>query len=192
AGELDAAKWTRESIVAAYRKGVSKGMLKVMAKMGISTLQSYKGAQIFEAVGLNNEIIDACFAGTASRIKGIGFDVVAKECEMRHNIGYPQREQHRLPVLPNPGVYHWRANGEKHSWSPENIANIQAAATTGDKEAYKRFAKAVNEQTTRECHLRGLLKFKKRDSIPLEEVEPVTEIVKRFCTGAMSYGSISA
>lgn len=192
AGELDAAKWDRDSIVAAYRKGVGKGMLKVMAKMGISTLQSYKGAQIFEAVGLNKEIIDTCFVGTASRIKGIGFDVVTKECEMRHDIGYPHREQYRVPGLPNPGVYHWRANGEKHSWSPENIANIQAAASTGNKDAYKQFAKAVNEQTTRECHLRGLLTFKKRESIPLDEVEPVTEIVKRFCTGAMSYGSISA
>ncbi|QDT19150.1 glutamate synthase large subunit [Gimesia chilikensis] len=191
-GELDAKKWDRASIVAAYRKGVCKGMLKVMAKMGISTLQSYKGAQIFEAVGLNQEIIEACFSGTASRIKGIGFDVVAKECEMRHNIGYPQRDQKRLPVLPNPGVYHWRANGEKHSWSPENIANLQAAASSGDKNAYKQFAKAVNEETTRQCHLRGLLAFKKREPIPLDEVEPVTEIVKRFCTGAMSYGSISA
>lgn len=192
AGELDAAEWSRDSIVAAYRKGVGKGMLKVMAKMGISTLQSYKGAQIFEAVGLNKEIIDTCFAGTASRIKGIGFDVVAKECELRHEIGYPHRDQVRVSSLTNPGVYHWRANGEKHSWSPENIANLQAAASSGDKNAYKQFAKAVNEQTTRECHLRGLLKFKKQESIPLDEVEPVTEIVKRFCTGAMSYGSISA
>ena len=191
-GELDAAEWDRDSIVAAYRMGVSKGMLKVMAKMGISTLQSYKGAQIFEAVGLNQEVIDACFAGTASRIKGIGFDVITQECEMRHEIGYPERDQYQVPGLQNPGVYHWRANGEKHSWSPENIANLQAAASSGDKNAYKQFAKEVNEQTTRDCHLRGLLTFKSRTSIPLEEVEPVEEIVKRFCTGAMSYGSISA
>jgi len=184
--------WTDQKIIAAYRKGVAKGMLKVMGKMGISTLQSYKGAQIFEAVGLDNEIIDVCFAGTASRIRGIGFDVVAEESIRRHETGYPSRDQVRLPVLPNPGIFHWRKSGEKHAWNPHTIAELQAASRTGDREAYRRFAERINEQTSRECHLRGLLKFKKGSPIPLDEVEPASEIVRRFCTGAMSFGSISA
>ncbi len=184
--------WTDEKIVAAYRKGVAKGMLKVLAKMGISTLQSYKGAQIFEAVGLNSEVIDACFTNTASRIRGVGFDVLAEEAHRRHDLGYPDRADGRLPVLPNPGEFHWRQSGEKHAWDPYSIAAIQQAARSGDPDAYQRFAELVNEHNTRACHLRGLLQFKQREAIPLEEVEPASEIVKRFCTGAMSYGSISA
>lgn len=186
-----AADWTDEKLVSVYRKGVAKGMLKVMGKMGISTLQSYKGAQIFEAVGLNDEIISGCFAGTASRIKGVGFDVIASEALRRHELGYPLREIAGSSVLPNPGLFHWRRTGEKHAWNPYTIAEIQQAAREGDHTAYDRFATLVNEQTTRECHLRGLLGFQTRESIPLEEVEPASEIVKRFCTGAMSYGSIS-
>jgi glutamate synthase (NADPH/NADH) large chain len=186
-----AGDWTDEEIVKAYRKGVAKGMLKVMAKMGISTLQSYKGAQIFEAVGLDAEVVDRCFAGTASRIKGVGFDVLAEESLRRHEIGYPPRESVNKSSLPNPGLFHWRKGGEKHAWNPHTIGNLQAAAS-GDATAYDRFSKLVNEQTSRECHLRGLLKFKPGNAIPLEEVQPASEIVKRFCTGAMSYGSISA
>ncbi len=184
--------WTDAKIVASYRKGVAKGLLKVMGKMGISTLQSYKGAQIFEAVGLDKSVIDLCFSGTASRIGGIGFDVVAEELIRRHELGYPTRDQVRLPVLPNPGLFHWRKSGEKHAWNPHTIAEVQAAARTGEREAYRRFAKRINEQTSRECHLRGLLKFKQGTPVPLDEVEPASEIVKRFCTGAMSFGSISA
>jgi glutamate synthase (NADPH/NADH) large chain len=187
-----AEEWTDEKIVDAYRKGVAKGMLKVMAKMGISTLQSYKGAQIFEAVGLNSEVIDYCFAGTPSRIQGVGFDVIAEEALRRHELGYPRRDRTQLSVLPNPGLFHWRQSGEKHAWNPHTIADIQAAARTGDQDAYHRFATRINEQTSRECHLRGLLKFKEGRPIPLDEVEPASEIVKRFCTGAMSFGSISA
>ena len=134
-------EWTDEAIVAAYRKGVAKGMLKVMGKMGISTLQSYKGAQIFEAVGIDNDVIDRCFAGTPSRIRGIGFDIVAEEAIRRHEIGFPTREQSRLDVLPNPGLYHWRKNGEKHAWHPHTIAEIQQAARAGDQSAYDRFSK---------------------------------------------------
>jgi len=187
-----AEEWTDEKIVAAYRKGVAKGLLKVMGKMGISTLQSYKGAQIFEAVGLSKEVIDFAFAGTASRIKGIGFDVIAREAIMRYEIGYPPREAARLPVLPNNGLFHWRKTGEKHAWNPHSISEIQAAARQGDKAAYQRFSKLVNEQVTRQCHLRGLLKFKTNvEPVPLEEVEPAANIVRRFCTGAMSFGSIS-
>ena len=184
--------YTDERIVERYRKATKQGILKVMAKMGISTLQSYKGAQIFEAVGLNAEVVNQCFRGTASRIKGVGFDVLGDEAIRRHNLGYPERDENRLPVLPNPGLFAWRKTGENHAWNPYTISEIQNAARTGDKNAYARFAKLVNEETTRKCHLRGLLKFKEGTPVPIEEVEPASEIVKRFCTGAMSYGSISA
>ncbi len=191
-GELEG-DWTHEQITAAYRKATKQGILKVMAKMGISTLQSYKGAQIFEAVGLSPDVVDKCFIGTASRIKGVTFDVLGEEAIHRHELGYPTRtETPRLPVLPNTGLFAWRSGGEKHAWNPHNIANIQRAARQGDKQAYKDFSKMVNEQTARECHLRGLLKFKPGKPVPLEEVDSAAEIVKRFCSGAMSFGSISA
>lgn len=185
-------EFTDAKIVQVYRTGVAKGMLKVMAKMGISTLQSYKGAQIFEAVGLSSEVIDLCFAGTASRIKGVGFDVLAQEALMRHHLGFPENPDSVTDELPNQGLFHWRRTGEKHAWNPHTIGRIQQAARTGDKNAYKDFSDLVNSETTRACHLRGLLKFKKGNPVPLSEVEPVSEIVKRFCTGAMSFGSISA
>lgn len=184
--------YTDEKIVQIYRMGVAKGMLKVMAKMGISTLASYKGAQIFEAVGISSEVIDLCFAGTASRIKGVGFDILAQEAMMRHHIGYPENPDSVTAELTNQGLYHWRRNGEKHAWNPHTIGRIQQAARTGDKNAYKDFSNLVNSETTRACHLRGLLKFKTGKAIPLSEVESASEIVKRFCTGAMSFGSISA
>ncbi|MCA9085232.1 MAG: glutamate synthase large subunit [Planctomycetaceae bacterium] len=190
-GKLDA-EFTDAKIVKIYRKGVAHGMLKVMAKMGISTLASYKGAQIFEAVGLANEVIDLCFAGTASRIKGVGFDILAQEALMRHHLGYPENADSISHELPNPGLFHWRRTGEKHAWNPHTIGRIQQAARTGDKNAYKDFSNLVNSETTRACHLRGLLKFKAGTPVPLEEVESAKEIVKRFCTGAMSFGSISA
>ncbi|MFN3149453.1 glutamate synthase large subunit [Bremerella sp.] len=181
-----------DSLVTAYRKGVAKGILKVMGKMGISTLQSYKGAQIFEALGLQDEVIKRCFAGTSSRVQGVNFKVLAEELLRRHELGYPVREDGRLPVLPNPGEFHWRAEGERHAWSPDAIANIQVAARTNSREAYNQFAKLVNEDSRNRCMLRGLLAFKEdTKSIPIEEVMPASEIVKRFCTGAMSYGSIS-
>ncbi|MFM9116150.1 MAG: glutamate synthase large subunit, partial [Planctomycetota bacterium] len=185
---------TDDKIAYAYLKAVAKGMLKVMSKMGISTLQSYKGAQIFEAVGLRDEVISRCFTGTASRIQGVDFSVLAQESLRRHALGYPERTEHRLPVLPNPGEFHWRADGERHMWDPASIAELQNAARTNSRDAYARFAKHVNEEATRSCALRGLLSFKENvsQSVPLEEVEPAAEIVKRFCTGAMSFGSISA
>jgi glutamate synthase (NADPH/NADH) large chain len=185
--------FTEEKIVATYREGVSKGMLKVMGKMGISTLQSYKGAQIFEALGLAPEVIDQCFVGTASRIKGVTFEILGQEQLMRHEIGFPSRtETPRLPVLPNDGQVHWRHQGEHHGWNPFTIAEIQQAARTGDKQAYSRFSKLVNEGDQRQGTLRGLMRFRPGNPIPLEEVESAQQIVKRFCTGAMSYGSISA
>jgi glutamate synthase (NADPH/NADH) large chain len=177
----------------AYRKAVKKGMLKVMGKMGISTLQSYKGAQIFEAVGLHDQVMDRCFVGTASRVQGVGFDVLATEAIRRHSLGYPTKQMTSLPVLANDGQYHWRSGGENHMWNPQAITDLQAAARGNDQDAYWRFAKHIDETATKQCTLRGLLKFKTDDdkSIPLDQVEPASEIVKRFVTGAMSYGSIS-
>jgi glutamate synthase (NADPH/NADH) large chain len=185
-------EYTDEEIVSAYRKGVAKGLLKVMGKMGISTHQSYKGAQIFEAVGVDEDVIERCFSGTASRIRGVNFAILAEEAIRRHEIGYPTRDQVRLNVLPNPGLYQWRKNGEKHAWNPHTIAEIQQAARAGDQSAYDRYSRLINETTTRECHLRGLLRFKPSIPVPIEEVEPAASIVRRFCTGAMSFGSISA
>jgi glutamate synthase (NADPH/NADH) large chain len=184
-----------DKIVYAYRKAVAKGMLKVMAKMGISTLHSYKGAQIFEAVGLRDEVIDRCFAGTASRVQGVSFEVVAKETLRRHALGYPQGRDSVMPQLPNVGEFHWRSGGERHAWDPQAIADIQVAARTNSRDAYRRFAKHVNDESRARYTLRGLLDFKPHANggpIPLDEVEPASEIVKRFCTGAMSFGSISA
>ncbi len=183
-----------DKIVTAYRKGVAKGMLKVMAKMGISTLHSYKGAQIFEAVGLADSVIERCFVGTPSRIQGAGFDTLAEELLRRHQRGYPQRDDGRLPVLPNTGDFHWRAKGDHHMWDPQSIADIQLAARSNDESAYWRFSKHANAQTSK-CTLRGLMTFKQGvngGSISVDEVEPAKEIVKRFATGAMSFGSISA
>ncbi|MGB7214723.1 MAG: glutamate synthase large subunit [Gammaproteobacteria bacterium] len=182
-------------LVAAYRKGVAKGMLKVMAKMGISTLQSYKGAQIFEALGLDDEVVDRCFAGTVSRLKGVGFDVLEQESLRRHALGYPQREEDKLTGLPNPGEFHWRSAGERHAWDPQAIFTLQVAARRNSREAYREFAAHMNKQAHETCTLRGLLDFKygvAGPPIPIDEVEPASEIVKRFCTGAMSFGSISA
>ncbi len=195
-GYLDGASHIQsdDDVVAAYRKGTAKGMLKVMAKMGISTLQSYKGAQIFEAVGLASEVIDRAFVGTASRVQGAGLDVLAEETQRRHQIGYPSRSQN-VAVLPNPGDFHWRRHGDTHLWDPEAIADLQVASRTNSEEVYQRFSRHVNEESTRKSTLRGLLSFRSGangKSITLEEVESEQEIVKRFATGAMSFGSISA
>jgi len=194
-GLLDAEKYNDDAIVAAYRKGVAKGMLKVMAKIGISTLHSYKGAQIFEAVGLGDDVVLRCFKGTASRIKGVSLEVLAEEALRRHEKAYPSRDLVRLPVLDNPGDFHWRSGGETHMWNPQTIANVQLAARTNSREAYKQFAKVSDDDSTRRATLRGLLKFKdgvNGGPVPIEEVESAKEIVKRFVTGAMSFGSISA
>jgi glutamate synthase (NADPH/NADH) large chain len=193
-GRLDPDEFDDDEVVAAYRKAVAKGMLKVMGKMGISTLQSYKGAQIFEALGLRDEVIDRCFAGTPSRVQGVGFEMIAEESLRRHAIGYPESEAVRQPSLPSPGEFHWRADGERHTWSPDAISNLHVAARTNGREAYKQFASLANEDARNRCTLRGLFGFKKGAGggpVPIEEVEPAKEIVRRFCTGAMSFGSIS-
>ena len=179
------------SIVSAYKTGTKKGILKVMAKMGISTLHSYKGAQIFEAVGLSNEIIDESFPGTASRVEGITFEALFDEQKRRHYLGYPEEELN-VSTLPNPGDFHWRNGGDAHMWDPKTISSLQLAARTNNEDAYWAFAKHANEVSTKQSSLRGLLKFKsKNDPISLDEVESEKEIVKRFATGAMSLGSIS-
>ncbi|NLS98279.1 MAG: glutamate synthase large subunit [Planctomycetaceae bacterium] len=183
-----------DKIVATYRKGVAKGILKVMGKMGISTLQSYKGAQIFEAVGLRDEVVDRCFAGTPSRVQGVGFKILAEESLRRHAIGFPVNGNGHDPMLPSPGELHWRPNGERHVWTPETISSIQNAVRGNRRDEYRKFADAVNHDGRNRCWLRSLMRFKEGANggpIPLEEVEPVKEIVKRFCTGAMSFGSIS-
>ncbi len=193
-GLLDVAEYPDiHKIVASYKKGVAKGILKVMAKMGICTLQSYKGAQIFEAVGLAEEIINRCFVGTTSRVQGVSFDVLFDEMKVRHEIGYPTRNENLIPVLPNPGDFHWRRGGDTHMWDPETISNLQVAARTNNEDAYWQFANHANGESTRRATFRGLLDFKYAESpIELDEVEAASEIVKRFCTGAMSFGSISA
>jgi len=184
---------TQADVVRGYRKAVAKGMLKVMAKMGISTLQSYKGAQIFEAVGLAKDVIAQSFIGTASRVEGVSMDVLAEEMQRRHSIGYPQRDQAAVSVLPNPGDFHWRRHGDTHMWDPKSVASLQAAARTNSEDAYWTFAQQVNEDNTRKATLRGLLDFNfPAAGIALDDVEPASEIVKRFATGAMSFGSISA
>lgn len=183
-----------DKIVEAYRKAVGKGLLKVMAKMGISTLHSYKGAQIFEAVGLGDEVINRCFTDTVSRVGGVDFSTLAEEALRRHELGYPSREGFSLPVLPNNGDIHWRAKGDHHMWDPIAIAELQEASRTNSDAAYWRFAERIDNHNVRNCTLRGLMGFNERANggpVPLDEVEPASEIVKRFATGAMSFGSIS-
>ena len=180
-------------VVTRYRKAVAKGMLKVMAKMGISTLHSYKGAQIFEAVGLAQDVVELAFTGTASRVSGINLASLADEMGRRHQLGFPNRATNTVAVLPNPGDFHWRRTGDIHLWDPQSIANLQSAARANSEDAYWSFAKQVNEENTRKATLRGLLEFAPKDSaIELSEVEAAAAIVKRFATGAMSFGSISA
>lgn len=184
-----------KDIVDTYKKAAGKGMLKVMGKMGISTLQSYKGAQIFEIVGLAQDVVDLAFVGAASRVNGANLEVIAEEMQRRHQYGYPTRNMPTTQILPNPGDFHWRRHGDTHMWEPSSVANLQAAARTNDEDAYWKFAKQTNEQNTRNATLRGLLKFNAQANdgpIPIDEVEPASELVKRFATGAMSFGSISA
>ena len=182
---------TAKDIVSAYKKATKKGILKVMAKMGISTLHSYKGAQIFEAVGLSEEIIKKSFPGTASRVGGISFEALFNEQLRRHDLGYP-KEEIKVTNLPNPGDFHWRNGGDAHMWDPKTISSLQLASRTNDEDAYWDFANHANEVSTKQSTLRGLLQFKKINKpLDIEEVESEKEIVKRFATGAMSLGSIS-
>ena len=185
-------KVDHKTCVKNYNKAVKKGVVKVMSKMGISTVQSYRGAQIFEAVGLNREVVDKYFTGTASRIEGVGFDVIAQETLARHKRAYPDRD---VPVeaLDIGGQYQWRRDGEFHLFNPDTVHKLQYAVRTGNYKTFKEYSKAVDDQARRLATLRGLFDIKTslRTPIPLGDVEPASEIVKRFATGAMSYGSIS-
>ena len=179
-----------KTAVKKYIKAANKGIVKIMSKMGISTIQSYRGAQIFEAIGLNKDFIDRYFTWTPTRIQGIGLDEIATETGNRHRSAFPERPSRELD-LDWGGRYQWRRDGEKHLFNPETIHKLQTAVKTGNFKLFKEYAKGINDQSTALCTLRGLFKFKKGNSIPLDQVEPAKEIVKRFVTGAMSYGSIS-
>ncbi|WP_414635759.1 glutamate synthase large subunit [Amycolatopsis sp.] len=175
-------------------KALGKGVRKTMSKMGVSTVASYTGAQIFEAIGLGKEVIDTCFAGTTSRLGGVGFDTLAEEVARRHRHAYPRddrRASHR--ELETGADYQWRREGEPHLFNPHTVFKLQHSTRSGRYEVFKEYTRAVDEQSEKLMTLRGLFEFREglRPPVPLDEVEPVSEIVKRFATGAISYGSIS-
>ena len=173
-----------------YIKAATKGVIKVASKIGISTLQSYRGAQIFEAIGLNRSVVDRYFTWTASRIEGADLAIIAKESLLRHGHAFPDRDVN-VHTLDIGGEYQWRKDGEAHLFSPETIHTLQQAVKLGKYDLFKQYSQLVNQQNQKFFTLRGLLTFKNRESIPIEEVEPIEAIMKRFKTGAMSYGSIS-
>ncbi|MBD2257638.1 glutamate synthase large subunit [Pseudanabaena sp. FACHB-2040] len=173
-----------------YIKAATKGVIKIASKIGISTIQSYRGAQIFEAIGLNQTLIDRYFTWTASRIEGADLAVITQEAILRHAHAFPDREADS-PTLDVGGSYQWRKEGERHLFSPETIHNLQKAVRTNSYELYKTYAALINDQDKHHFTLRGLLGFQERQPVPLEEVEPIEAIMQRFKTGAMSYGSIS-
>ncbi len=174
-----------------YIKAANKSIIKVASKMGISTVQSYRGAQIFEAVGIANVVIDKYFTGTASRIQGITLEIIAEESLARHRRGFPPIDVEGN-VLDNGGQYQWRRDGEYHMWNPDTVAKLQQAVRITGYPTFKEYSRLVNDESKSRCTIRGLMNFKKAAApVPLSEVEPASEIVKRFVTGAMSFGSIS-
>ncbi|HUJ91910.1 MAG TPA: glutamate synthase central domain-containing protein, partial [Gaiellaceae bacterium] len=181
---------TAEQAQARATKGIAKGLLKTMSKMGISTIPSYCGAQIFEAVGLSEELVERHFTHTPSRIGGIGLRELAEGALARHARAYPGSADELLPVI---GLYAWRREGEHHQWNPETISLLQHAVRNKKPETFEEYSRTVNAESARRSTLRGLMRFRFREDggIPLDEVEPAAEIVKRFSTGAMSLGSIS-
>jgi len=183
---------TPEKAVANLIKSLGKGVLKVMSKMGISTIASYTGAQVFEAIGLSQELVDRYFTGTTSRLGGIGLDMIAKETIARHHIAYPPGgEVPGSRKLPIGGEYQWRREGEPHLFDPETVFTLQHSTRAKRYDVFKRYTQKVDEQSKALMTLRGLFTFKERTPISIDEVEPISEILKRFSTGAMSYGSIS-
>jgi glutamate synthase (NADPH/NADH) large chain len=185
---------TPERAVRNLVKALGKGVLKVMSKMGISTLASYRGAQVFEAIGLSHDLIEQWFTGTASRLGGVGFDVLAEEVARRHAVAYPPSgvsPAHRLLAIG--GEYQWRREGEPHLFDPETVFRLQHSTRNGRYDVFRQYTDRVDQQAERLMTLRGLFKFREgvREPISIDEVEPVSELVKRFSTGAMSYGSIS-
>lgn len=189
---------TDDIVFQGYKAGIERGIYKVMAKMGISTLHSYKGAQIFEIVGLAQEVVERCFTNSVSRLGGANFEILAMESIKRHRMAYPNVQNNDSylygdsKVLVSPGIYHWRDGGEKHINEPVNVAKLQAAVRLNDKKSYQEYSRASNK-AQRLCSLRGQLEIKTNEELEilLSEVEPASEIVKRFVTGAMSFGSIS-
>jgi glutamate synthase (NADPH/NADH) large chain len=184
---------TPEKAVRNLVKALGKGVLKVMSKMGVSTVASYRGAQIFEAIGISNEVIDKYFTGTTSRLGGVGLDVLAQEVSKRHDVAYPFTgisPAHRQLAIG--GEYQWRREGEPHLFDPETVFKLQHSTRTGQMDIFRSYTEKVNEQSKRLMTLRGLFELSKdRKSISIDEVEPIESILKRFSTGAMSYGSIS-
>jgi len=174
-----------------FNIAIGKGILKVMNKIGISTLHSYRGSQIFEIVGFNSQFVEKYFPYTASRIEGIGLYEIEKEIDQRYKQAYPDNKIDKNLGLNVGGEYRWRRNGERHLFNPTTISKLQQAVRLSDQDSYNVYAEAINEQAESLMTIRGLFQFDNLDPIPLEEVEPWTEIVKRFKTGAMSYGSIS-
>ncbi|MBP1690889.1 MAG: glutamate synthase large subunit, partial [Bacteroidetes bacterium] len=182
---------TFDTALERYKKALRKGLLKTMSKMGISTLQSYRGAQVFEALGLSSEVVERYFTGTSSRIGGVGLDVLAREAAMKHEHGF-RNVLHYTPDLDLGGNYQYRVNGERHQINPSTIPKLQQAVRRSDAASFKEFTRLVNDQSNGVLNLRGMMEFRPGTrSIPVEEVEPAASIVKRFVTGAMSYGSIS-
>src|SRR5436309_3169425 len=182
---------TPELAVKHFLKAVKKGLLKTFSKMGISTLQSYQGAQVFEAIGLNKDLVDAYFAGTTSRLEGIGLSVLASEAQLKHEFAFRPLIDFETELAVG-GNYHQRVNGEYHLLNPATISKLQHAVRQESAKTFQEYTDLIDNQSASLCTLRGLMKLKKSDQpVPLEEVEPAKEIVKRFTTGAMSFGSIS-
>lgn len=179
-----------ETIIEQYITAIKKGILKVMSKMGVSTIRSYRGAQIFEAVGLNEDFVNRYFPGTSSRIGGVGIEVIAQEVLQRHKTAY-SKDTYELDALDSGGNLHYRKNSEKHLYSPEAIVFIHKAVKECNYDFYKQYASKINDINTNLCTLRGLFSFRPCKSIPIDQVEPIDKIIKRFVSSAMSFGSIS-
>ena len=189
--ELDITEYTFNEAIANYNQAVGKGILKVMNKIGISTLNSYRGSQLFECIGISTKVVDKYFPNTPTRIQGIGLYEIEKEIAKRHAKAYAKKEIAAKLNLEMGGEYRWRRDGEKHMFNPLSVAKLQKAVRNNEPDSYKEFSEMVNKQSKSLMTIRGLFEFSNYDPIPIEEVEPWTEIVKRFKTGAMSYGSIS-
>jgi len=174
-----------------YIKAVEKGLLKVLSKMGISTLRSYRGAQIFESVGVSKELIDKYFAGTASKIGGVGMEEICREATIFYNNAFKDVDNSKQILFESRGNYAWRKYGDHHAWNPESIGLLQWATRSNDYKKFKEFSALVDEQNRKPAFMRSCFKFRRKNPVPVSEVEPEEEIMKRFVTGAMSYGSIS-
>lgn len=189
--ENDITDITFDEAIKNYNKGIGKGVLKVMNKIGISTLNSYRGSQLFECIGINTKVVDKYFPNTPTRIQGIGLYQIEKEIAKRHQKAFNTKEVAANLELEMGGAYRWRRDGEKHLFNPLTIAKLQKAVRNNEPTTYKEYSSLINEQSKHLMTIRGLFEFSNYDPIPIEEVEPWTDIVKRFKTGAMSYGSIS-